>query len=101
MPQIDALLSDLQTALRKGDFTAVSQVSAMLETFDLPKDPATLRCAARIAGENAALLAASANGLRAAQRRLAALRSGPRLTTYDGTGRRVERFATLPESKRI
>lgn len=101
MQPIDRLLTDLQTALRKADFAEVESISAMLETILIPADPAILRRAARIAGENARLLSAAMGGLRTASRRLSDLRGSRKLTTYDGTGRRVERNGSTAGTKRI
>ena len=90
MTPLETLLSEIGTATAKGDFARLSSISSMLETVFIPSDPATLLRSARIAQQNAALLSAAANGVRAAQRRLMELRVGPRLTTYDGHGKKSD-----------
>lgn len=88
MTPLETLLSEIGTATAKGDFARITYLSAMLETVSIPSDPADLHRSARISQQNAGLLSAAANGLRAAQRRLVELRAGPRLTTYDGHGKK-------------
>lgn len=99
--QLDQLLADLNSALRDQDYTRLNAISAMLETVLIPTDRAALQRAARLADENRSTLAAAARGVRAAQRRLAELRAGQRLTTYDNAGRRIERPAPNGKSHRV
>lgn len=101
MTQLETVLTDLKTALRSADLAQVSTVSAMLETVSPPDDPAALRHIARLARENMTLAEASLRGIKAASRRLAELRTGGTLSTYDQTGRRTERTPAPPEAKRI
>lgn len=104
MTQLEAVLTDLNTALRVFDLDRISANSAMLETIISAKDPDTLRHIARLARlarENMALAEASIRGIKAASRRLAELRTGGTLSTYDQTGRRTERALAPPDAKRI
>ena len=82
---------DIGFQMGKADFAEVESISAMLETVSIPADPAILRRAARIAGENARLLSAAMGGLRAASRRLSDLRDvagvlHPLIPGADGAG---------------
>ncbi len=88
MSPLEEILTRLTDAIRQADFPQISALSAMLETVSPPESPAALRRAARLARDNGLALAASSRGLRAAQRRIAELRSGPSLTTYDRSGRK-------------
>ncbi len=101
MQRIEALLTELQTALRKGDFSSLPALSAELETVLIPKEAAALRRAAHLSRETGELIAASLRGVRAGLRRVDALRAGTTLTTYDNSGRRVLRGSTPPETTRI
>lgn len=101
MTQLEAVLTDLNTALRVFDLDRISVNSAMLETVISAKDPDTLRHIARLARENMALAEASIRGIKVASRRLAELRTGGTLSTYDQTGRRTERALAPPDAKRI
>lgn len=101
MQPVDALLADLADALHRADFAALTVISARLETVSLPDSPAALRRTAQLAQHNQAAIAAAASGLRAAHRRVAALRSGHTLTTYDGAGHKTDRPAGPARLQRI
>ncbi len=101
MTQLDQLLAKVGPALKAGDFDSLILISAMLETVLLPSDPDLLHRAGKLARQNEALLQATAKGLRAAHRRIAALKSGSRLTTYDGSGHKREHPAQPERSHRL
>lgn len=101
MTRIEDILADIATALRKGEFENVSTLSAMLDTVLLPRDPLALRQAARLARDNTLSLAAAIKGLRAAQRRIAALRSAGTFTTYDNAGHKRHHAAITASPHRI
>lgn len=88
MTPILHLLADVRRSLDDGDYETLTSISAMLETVLVPTDPRTLHLAARMARDNARSLQAAANGIRAAQRRIAELRNARRLTVYDASGQR-------------
>lgn len=101
MTRIEDNLADIADALRHGDFEKISTLSARLETISFPLDPSTLRQVARLARDNARMLAATVRGLRAAQRRIAALRAAGTLTTYDNAGHKRHHAAMTASPHRI
>lgn len=101
MTRLDALLEDVFVAVKAGDYPRLGQLSAMLETVSTPEDAAELPRIAKRARENAALLEATAKGLRAARRRIDALRGAQNLTTYDRTGQKHDHSAAAIRSHRL
>ncbi|NUB44913.1 hypothetical protein GEU84_010995 [Fertoebacter nigrum] len=95
---LDDLLDRMLGCILLSDLAALSPLAAEAETLlarvTTPADIVAVHRLRAKAEHNARCLAATARGLRAAQRRLAeirALREGrTRLVTYDGQGRRAE-----------
>lgn len=88
---LEALLDRMQEALQGGDLAALETLAGPLAeagaTLPQPQDRAVLERLRRKAARNDTLLTASLRGLRAAQRRLAELRSLEQgFSTYDGAG---------------
>lgn len=101
MTPLEQLLARVGPAINAADFDALKSISAMLETVQIPADPATLHHSAKQARENEVLLQAAVRGLRAAHRRIAELGRGHSLTTYDGTGRKREHPSLPPRTHRL
>ncbi len=101
MTPLEQVLDDLSAALRHADFAALGPISARLETVSLPAEPAALRRAARAGTLNAALLGAAASGLRAARRRIEALQTGDRVSTYDRQGIKTTLPPRSDRTKRV
>lgn len=101
MMRLDALLEDVFVAVKAGDYPRLDQLSAMLERVSPPADPAELTRIAKRARENVALLDATAKGLRAARRRIDALRGAQNLTTYDRAGQKHDHPAAAVRSHRL
>lgn len=101
MTQLDAILSELNDALRTADFEQIATITSRLEVAPIPRDHASLMRAARAAKENIVILDAAANGLRAARRRIEELRKGRRLTTYDKAGLKQDHPAGPARSSRV
>ncbi|SEM46183.1 hypothetical protein SAMN04488103_101218 [Gemmobacter aquatilis] len=88
---LEALLDRMHEALQGGDLAALESLAGPLAdagaTLAPPQSRATLERLRRKAARNDTLLAASLCGLRAAQRRIAELRSLEQgFSTYDGAG---------------
>ena len=91
---IPALMDEVHDTVRRGDFAALPQLVARMETAE-----ATLHLAGRqdllqirrLAERNARTLMATRRGIKSAQRRIAEVLSAARgLVTYDRLGQRVE-----------
>jgi hypothetical protein len=92
MTALEDLLDTAGAALLAGDLAALSGLDAriMAAAASLPKlDPATARRIRDKAGRNARLLKAAESGLRAARDRVAEIRKGPILATYDMRGHKT------------
>ena len=90
--RIEDLLEETRTAAVSGDLVALTRLAPLVAmAAETGPDPdatsATIRAKARHA---AALLAASARGIRSAIDRLDDIAAGPGLTTYDAKGRKAE-----------
>jgi hypothetical protein len=91
MAPLEDLLDQACAALLSGDLAALYGLDARIEAA-VGGLPAAGEAAARRlhnkAERNARLLLAAGRGLRAAQDRMAEVRSGPCLATYDALGRK-------------
>ncbi|AWB50125.1 hypothetical protein HYN69_17865 [Gemmobacter aquarius] len=101
MTPLESLVDDVFSAVKAGDYSRLAAFSAMLETVSAPTDPATLTRIAKRARDNAALLDATIKGLRAARRRIDALRNGQTLTTYDSAGQKHDHSAAAARTHRL
>lgn len=89
---LEGVLAAIRSDLRRGDYARLETYSRQLEAglaglSDLPQ-PALARIL-RAAEGNAACLAAAAQGIRAARRRLGEIGSAARGEAYDARGRRL------------
>lgn len=98
MQALDDLLDRMLGCILGSDITGLAPLTAKAEALLARMAPAADAASAQRlrakAERNALCLAATARGLRAAQRRIAEIRAlregGARLVTYDGQGRRAE-----------
>lgn len=101
MTPLESLFDDVSAAVRAGDYPRLAELSAVLETVSTPTEPAILHRVAKRARENAALLDATIKGLRAARRRIDALRNGWTLTTYDSAGQKRDHTEAAARTHRL
>lgn len=101
MTPLESLVDDVFAAVKAGDYPRLATLSAMLDTIPAPADPAALTRIAKRARENDALLGATIKGLRAARRRIDALRNGQTLTTYDSAGQKRDHPAAAAPTHRL
>lgn len=91
---LEAALGKLRAALRAADFAALEGITAEIATLadgiGRGADPVVLRRIARLAETNSVCLLAAGRGIRAARRRVAEVRAGGRLVTYDDAGQRLD-----------
>jgi hypothetical protein len=88
------LMEELQSALRKGQFDGLADLTSAIEAA-LPQarlaGPEELRRIQRLAERNASSLLAARGGVKAARRRISEVLSAARgLVTYDRSGHRIE-----------
>lgn len=100
---IAQILSDMLIATRRADFAALAGLAEKLDAAlpDLHGTPQAIAAIRHRAARNISALQAAAAGIRAAERRLAEIRQMGRLTTYDHSGARHDRAATLPPTRRL
>jgi hypothetical protein len=99
MARLESLLDQVVTALLSGDLAALSGLDVEIDAAvgALPAlDAAAAKRLQRKAERNARLLQAAGRGLRAARERLAEVRSGPSLATYDALGRKSAITGPVP-----
>jgi hypothetical protein len=84
----EAILEEAAGAVRAGEFARLGDLAERLvQALDrLPSDPARLRALRAQAAAQADLLAAAAEGVRAARQRVEEIGRAARLTTYDSAG---------------
>lgn len=90
MADLSETLDLIRAALRRGDYASLPDLARLAEAQMLSltaPDAAALHALRARAQATGACLMAAANGIRAAERRLAELREGA-VSTYDPQGRR-------------
>lgn len=90
LPGLEVLLDRTRAALLSGDLMEVARLAPMIEAgllAPLRDDPVALGRLRASAERNAALLSAAMKGVTSARRRMAEVAQGPRLSTYDASGR--------------
>jgi hypothetical protein len=102
---LPALMEEVHDTLRRGDFAALSHLVARMELAEASLHLARreeLLHIRRLAARNARTLIAARRGIKAAQRRIAAVLSAARgLVTYDRLGHRLEESETRQLARRF
>ena len=90
MTQLELLLDQTAEALLSGDLAALSRFAPLIEAIDLkPTDRPTAERLRTKAERNPRLLEAATRGVKSAGLRVAEIKRGPTLTTYDARGHKA------------
>ncbi|MES2813552.1 MAG: hypothetical protein V4720_01505 [Pseudomonadota bacterium] len=90
MSALEDLLDQAAEALLAGDLSGLAGLTPRIESAGLPQDLATAQRLQAKAQRNARLLEAATRGVKAARLRLAEIKRGPMLTTYDSRGLKAD-----------